>query len=48
LGNPERIFGIGKGLPLFLLCGFENAKGEWNLVMMSRHIRMFALSDASG
>lgn len=31
----------------FLLRGFENAKGEWNLVTMSWNIRrMFALSGA--
>jgi transposase len=48
--TPEPVFGIIKsvmGFSQFLLRGFENAKGEWNLVTMSWNIRrMFALSDA--
>ena len=46
--TPEPVFGIIKsvmGFRQFLLRGFENAKGEWNLVTMSWNIkRMFALS----
>lgn len=45
--TPEPVFGIIKsvmGFRQFLLRGFENAKGEWNLVTMSWNIRrMFAL-----
>lgn len=48
--TPEPVFGIIKsvmGFRQFLLRGFENAKGEWNLVTMSWNIRrMFALGDA--
>jgi len=48
--TPEPVFGIIKsvmGFRQFLLRGFENAKGEWNLVTMSWNIRrMFALSAA--
>jgi transposase len=48
--TPEPVFGIIKsvmGFRQFLLRGFENAKGEWNLVTMSWNIRrMFALSGA--
>ena len=48
--TPEPVFGIIKsvmGFRQFLLRGFENAKGEWNLVTMSWNIkRMFALSPA--
>ena len=48
--TPEPVFGIIKsvmGFRQFLLRGFENAKGEWNLVTMSWNIRrMFALSEA--
>jgi len=48
--TPEPVFGIIKsvmGFRQFLLRGFENAKGEWNLVTMSWNIRrMFALSTA--
>lgn len=45
--TPEPVFGIIKsvmGFRQFLLRGFENARGEWNLVAMSWNIRrMFAL-----
>ncbi|MGH8167136.1 MAG: IS1182 family transposase [Woeseiaceae bacterium] len=45
--TPEPVFGIIKsvmGFDQFLLRGFDNAKGEWNLVTMSWNIkRMFAL-----
>lgn len=45
--TPEPVFGIIKsvmGFRQFLLRGFENAQGEWNLVTMSWNIkRMFAL-----
>lgn len=45
--TPEPVFGIIKsvmGFRQFLLRGFENATGEWNLVTMSWNIRrMFAL-----
>ena len=48
--TPEPVFGIIKsvmGFRQFLLRGFENAKGEWNLVTMSWNIRrMFALRAA--
>lgn len=48
--TPEPVFGIIKsvmGFRQFLLRGFENTKGEWNLVTMSWNIRrMFALSGA--
>lgn len=48
--TPEPVFGIIKsvmGFRQFLLRGFENAKGEWNLVTMSWNIRrLFALSTA--
>ena len=48
--TPEPVFGIIKsvmGFRQFLLRGFENAKGEWNLVTMSWNIRrMFALRGA--
>lgn len=48
--TPEPVFGIIKsvmGFRQFLLRGFENAKGEWNLVTMSWNIRrMFALQGA--
>lgn len=48
--TPEPVFGIIKsvmGFRQFLLRGFENAKGEWNLVTMSWNIRrLFALSSA--
>jgi transposase len=47
---PEPVFGIIKsvmGFDQFLLRGFDNVKGEWNLVTMSWNIRrMFALSSA--
>ena len=46
--TPEPVFGIIKsvmGFDQFLLRGFDNVKGEWNLVAMSWNIRrMFALS----
>lgn len=46
--TPEPVFGIIKsamGFRQFLLRGFDNVKGEWNLVTMSWNIRrMFALS----
>jgi hypothetical protein len=46
--TPEPVFGIIKsviGSDQFLLRGFDNVKGEWNLVTMSWNIkRMFALS----
>lgn len=46
--TPEPVFGIIKsvmGFDQFLLRGFDNVKGEWNLVTMSWNIRrMFALS----
>lgn len=46
--TPEPVFGIIKsvmGFRQFLLRGFDNLKGEWNLVAMSWNIRrMFALS----
>jgi transposase len=45
--TPEPVFGIIKsvmGFRQFLLRGFDNARGEWNLVSMSWNIkRMFAL-----
>jgi hypothetical protein len=45
--TPEPVFGIIKsvmGFDQFLLRGFDNVKGEWNLVTMSWNIkRMFAL-----
>jgi transposase len=45
---PEPVFGIIKsvmGFEQFLLRGFDNVKGEWNLVTMSWNIkRMFTLS----
>jgi hypothetical protein len=45
--TPEPVFGIVKsvmGFRQFLLRGFDNARGEWNLVSMSWNIkRMFAL-----
>lgn len=48
--TPEPVFGIIKsamGFRQFLLRGFENVKGEWNLVTMSWNIRrMFALNGA--
>jgi transposase len=48
--TPEPVFGIIKsvmGFRQFLLRGFANVKGEWNLVTMSWNIRrMFALSSA--
>jgi transposase len=48
--TPEPVFGIIKsvmGFRQFLLRGFENAKGEWNLVTMSWNIRrMFAMRGA--
>ena len=48
--TPEPVFGIIKsvmGFRQFLLRGFDNAKGEWNLVTMSWNIRrMFALGPA--
>jgi transposase len=48
--TPEPVFGIIKsvmGFRQFLLRGFANVKGEWNLVTMSWNIRrMFALSNA--
>jgi len=48
--TPEPVFGIIKsvmGFRQFLLRGFDNAKGEWNLVTMSWNIRrMFALGTA--
>lgn len=46
--TPEPVFGIIKsvmGFDQFLLRGFDNVRGEWNLVTMSWNIkRMFALS----
>lgn len=46
--TPEPVFGIIKsvmGFDQFLLRGFDNVKGEWNLATMSWNIkRMFALS----
>ncbi|HUF73993.1 MAG TPA: IS1182 family transposase, partial [Gammaproteobacteria bacterium] len=46
--TPEPVFGIIKsvmGFDQFLLRGFDNVKGEWNLVTMSWNIkRMFALN----
>jgi hypothetical protein len=46
--TPEPVFGIIKsvmGFEQFLLRGFDNVKGEWNLVTMSWNIkRMFALN----
>ena len=46
--TPEPVFGIIKsvmGFDQFLLRGFDQVKGEWNLVAMSWNIkRMFALS----
>lgn len=46
--TPEPVFGIIKsvmGFDQFLLRGFNNVKGEWNLVAMSWNIkRMFTLS----
>ena len=48
--TPEPVFGIIKsvmGFRQFLLRGFKNAQGEWNLVTMSWNIRrMFALHGA--
>jgi transposase len=48
--TPEPVFGIIKsvmGFKQFLLRGFDNARGEWNLVSMSWNIkRMFVLSAA--
>jgi len=48
--TPEPVFGIIKsvmGFRQFLLRGFQNARGEWNLVTMSWNIRrMFALGGA--
>jgi hypothetical protein len=50
--TPEPVFGIIKsvmGFRQFLLRGFENTKGEWNLVTTSWNIRrMFELSAALG
>ncbi len=49
--TPEPVFGIIKavlGFRQFLLRGFDNVRGEWNLVTMAYNVkRLFAFAGAA-